>query len=166
MRNFKTAVWIFVMFLVQTVLMNYVKTAGARPDLVLPFIICAALMEDSFNRAMTVSGICALMAASLCGRNFNLALVFYMAAALFAFGLRNRPRYVPDFAKYIVCAVLGGAVLEALSYLLLYKGVGNLGVNAVAVYAVTVVYDALAALILYPILRKTVYKPKTRHLTI
>lgn len=166
MRNLKIIVWIVLLFLVQTVLVNYIKIAGARPDLILPFVLCVALMEDSFKRSVTISVVCAVLAASLCGRNFTLALLFYTYMSIIVFNMRTHPRYMPDFAKYMIYMFIGSVVLEGLSYIMLYSGVSGFGIVFLRVLVFTVLYDIAAALVIYPIVRKTVYKSKKKQLII
>lgn len=155
MKNIKMAVWVFLLFIVQTVLINYIKIAGARPDLVLPFIVCVALMEDSYRSAMTVSLICAAAAASLCGRNFTLSLLFYAYTAVAVFN--TRPRRLPDFVKYLFYVLFGSLFLETASYIMLYSSFGGFAGAFVKTVIPVAVYDMAGALVMYPFMRRVVY---------
>ena len=48
MRNFKIFLWIFVIFLVQTVVLSPIHIFGAVPSAVLAFVMCVAILEMNF----------------------------------------------------------------------------------------------------------------------
>ena len=58
MRNFKIFLWIFVIFLVQTVVLSPIHIFGAVPSAVLAFVMCVAILENEFRTAVIISGIC------------------------------------------------------------------------------------------------------------
>ena len=45
MRNFKIFLWIFVIFLVQTVVLSPIHIFGAVPSAVLAFVMCVATVS-------------------------------------------------------------------------------------------------------------------------
>lgn len=57
MRNFKIFLWIFVIFLVQTVVLSPIHIFGAVPSAVLAFVMCVAILENEFRTAVIISGI-------------------------------------------------------------------------------------------------------------
>ena len=61
MRNFKIFLWIFVIFLVQTVVLSPIHIFGAVPSAVLAFVMCVAILENEFRTAVIISGICAVV---------------------------------------------------------------------------------------------------------
>ena len=73
---------------------------------------------------------------------------------------------MPDFAKYMIYMFIGSVVLEGLSYIMLYSGISGFGIVFLRVLVFTVLYDTAAALVIYPIVRKTVYKSKKKQLII
>lgn len=123
MKIFKYAVWIILLFLFQTVVMNYITPFGFRPDLILPFVAAAAIKEDSFKSATIVSIVCAVLAGALNGKNFSFCVLFYTYAGAMIFNMRRHPRYMPDFLRFLMWIIPAALVSEAISYLLLYSSV-------------------------------------------
>ena len=70
MRNFKIFLWIFVIFLVQTVVLSPIHIFGAVPSAVLAFVMCVAILENEFRTAVIISGICAVVMGAIGGRNY------------------------------------------------------------------------------------------------
>ena len=123
MKIFKYVVWIILLFLLQTVVMNYIAPFGFRPDLILSFVAVAAIKEDSFKSATIVSIVCAVLAGALCGKNFSFCVLFYTYAGAIVFNMRRRPRYMPDFLRFLMWVILASLISETVSYLLLYSSV-------------------------------------------
>lgn len=158
MRAFKYTVWITVLFLVQTVVMGHISPGGIRADIILPFIAVSAIKENSFRMSTAVTIICAAAAGALCGRNFSLCVLFYTYFGALVFAMRRRPRYMPDFMRYIVWTVPAALISEVLSCLLLYSSLARTGnmffERALPAAAVTVT----AALIIYPLADFALYR--------
>lgn len=123
MKIFKYIVWIFLLFLLQTVVMNYIAPFGFRPDLILPFVAATAIKEDSFKNATIVSIVCAVLAGALSGKNFSFCVLFYTYEGAMIFNMRRRPRYMPDFLRFLMWVVPASLISEIISYLLLYSSV-------------------------------------------
>ena len=102
MRNFKIFLWIFVIFLVQTVVLSPIHIFGAVPSAVLAFVMCVAILENEFRTAVIISGICAVVMGAIGGRNFTEITLFYAYSSIIVFAARKRPRYVGNFPKTIV----------------------------------------------------------------
>lgn len=123
MKIFKYTVWIFLLFLVQTVVLNYIAPFGFRPDLILPFIAAAAIKEDTFKEATVVSIVCAVLAGALSGKNFSFCVLFYTYAGAIIFNMRRHPRYMPDTLRFLIWVFPAALVSESVSYILLYSSI-------------------------------------------
>ena len=123
MKVLKYVIWIFLLFILQTVTLNYIAPFGFRPDLILPFVVIVAIKEDTLKNSMLISIICAVAAGALSGKNFSFCVLFYTYVGAVVFGMRNHPRYVPDLAKIPFWTFISAAVGESVSYLLLYSSV-------------------------------------------
>ena len=142
MRNFKIFLWIFVIFLVQTVVLSPIHIFGAVPSAVLAFVMCVAILENEFRTAVIISGICAVVMGAIGGRNFTEITLFYAYSSIIVFAARKRPRYVGNFPKTIVWTFIMSAIFsDALP---------------------TAVFNTVIAVILYPILKKTLYKEEKK----
>ena len=160
MKAFKYVVWVLLLFLVQTVVMNYITPFGFRADIILPFVIVVAIKEDKFRLSTTVSIVCAAMAGALCGKNFSFCVLFYTYAGALVFNMRKYPAYMPDFVRYILWIVPGAFVSEIISYLLLYASlerfVKTFAFHMLPAALITIV----GSLIIYPLANATLYRRK------
>ena len=118
MRNFKIFLWIFVIFLVQTVVLSPIHIFGAVPSAVLAFVMCVAILENEFRTAVIISGICAVVMGAIGGRNFTEITLFYAYSSIIVFAARKRPRYVGNFPKTIVWTFIMSAILEILLFVI------------------------------------------------
>lgn len=164
MRNFKTILWLVIIFLLQTVVLSRVHFMGAVVSLVLPYIICVTMLENEFRRAVSVSVVCALAAGALCGRNFAVTVLFYVYAPMLIFVIRDKPLYIHQFFKTLFWTFISSGVLE-----IIYYAVRNMSLNAgMLLYNAlpTAVINTLFVLLVYPLLKKTMYKEKKKKLLI
>ena len=150
MRNFKIFLWIFVIFLVQTVVLSPIHIFGAVPSAVLAFVMCVAILENEFRTAVIISGICAVVMGAIGGRNFTEITLFYAYSS----------RYVGNFPKTIVWTFIMSAILEILLFVIREM---TLDVSVIFSDALpTAVFNTVIAVILYPILKKTLYKEEKK----
>lgn len=164
MRNFKIFLWIFVVFLIQTVILSSVHIFGAVPSVVLVFIMCVAVLENEFRTAIVINGICAVVMGALGGRNFTEITLFYAYSSIIVFSARKRPRYVGNFPKTIVWTFIMSAILEILLFIIREM---TIDVSVLLNDALpTAVFNTIIALILYSILKKTLYKEEKKKLLI
>ena len=137
MRNFKIFLWIFVIFLVQTVVLSPIHIFGAVPSAVLAFVMCVAILENEFRTAVIISGICAVVMGAIGGRNFTEITLFYAYSSIIVLAARKRPRYVIREMTLDVSVIFSDALPTA-------------------------VFNTVIAVILYPILKKTLYKEEKK----
>ena len=136
MRNFKIFLWIFVIFLVQTVVLSPIHIFGAVPSAVLAFVMCVAILENEFRTAVIISGICAVVMGTIGGRNFT------------------------EIPRTIVWTFIMSAILEILLFVIREM---TLDVSVIFSDALpTAVFNTVIAVILYPILKKTLYKEEKK----
>ena len=153
MRNFKIFLWIFVIFLVQTVVLSPIHIFGAVPSAVLAFVMCVAILENEFRTAVIISGICAVVMGAIGGRNFTEITLFYAYSSIIVFAARKRPRT-------IVWTFIMSAILEILLFAIREM---TLDVSVIFSDALpTAVFNTVIAVILYPILKKTLYKEEKK----
>ena len=159
-RNFKIFLWIFVIFLVQTVVLSPIHIFGAVPSAVLAFVMCVEILENEFRTAVIISGICAVVMGAIGGRNFTEITLFYAYSSIIVFAARKRPRYVGNFPKTIVWTFIMSAILEILLFVIREM---TLDVSVIFSDALpTAVFNTVIAVILYPILKKTLYKEEKK----
>ena len=162
MRVFKYSVWIAVLFLVQTVLINDIRIYSMCPDIILPFVIVSAIKEDSFKLSTAVGIVCAVISGALCGKNFYFAVLFYTYTSALVFNLRRHPRYMPDFVRYILWVFFASLVSEIISYLILYMSF-DWFLKAFILYMLpSALYTLAASLVIYPLANAALYKSNVK----
>ena len=160
MRNFKIFLWIFIVFLIQTVILARVHIFGAVPSLVMAYVMCVILLENEFRSAVTISIICAAAMGALSGREFAGTVLFYVYSSIIVFALRKKPRYVGNLPKAVVWTFLASGIME-----ILYLVIRTLSVSVdVILYDAlpTAVFNAVLALIVYPVLKATMYREEKK----
>ena len=158
MRRLKHTLWIALLFLVQTVIINDLRAFSVRPDIILPFVVLSALKEDSFKVASVLSVVCAVLAGALCGKNFPFAVLFYTYTGAIVFNTKRRSRYMPTLLRYFLWVGAAALISETVSYLILYKSL-QWFLKAFILYMIpSVIYTLITSAILYPIIVSTLYK--------
>ncbi len=164
MRNFKIFLWIFIIFLIQTVLLARVHIFGAVPSAVMAYVVCVMLLENEFRNAVTISLICAAAAGALCGREFVVITLFYVYSSIVIFTLRDKPVYVGNYAKAIVWTFISSVAMETALFAVEHMTV-SMSMFMYNALPTAVCNMALAALI-YPLLKALMYKEKKKKLLI
>lgn len=160
MRNFKTFLWIFIVFLIQTVILARVHIFGAVPSLVMAYVICVMILENEFRNAVTISIICSAAMGALGGREFAVTVLFYVYSSIIIFALRKKPAYVENLPKAVVWTFLASGVME-----ILYFAIRTLSVNTEMLLhdaLPTAIFSAVLALIVYPVLKVTMYREEKK----
>ena len=160
MRNFKTFLWIFIVFLIQTVILARVHIFGAVPSLVMAYVICVMILENEFRNAVTISIICSAAMGALGGREFAVTVLFYVYSSIIIFALRKKPAYVGNLPKAVVWTFLASCVME-----ILYFAIRTLSVNTEMLLhdaLPTAIFSAVLALIVYPVLKVTMYREEKK----
>jgi len=162
MRRLKYTLWIALLFLVQTVIINDLRAFSVRPDIILPFVILSALKEDSFKVSAVLSIVCAVLAGALCGKNFSFAVLFYTYTGAIVFNSKRKSRYMPTLLRYFLWIATAAVISEAISYLILYKSL-QWFLKAFILYMIpSVIYTLIASAFLYPVITSTLYKNSTK----
>lgn len=164
MRNFKIFLWIFIIFLIQTVVLARIHILGAVPSLVTAYIVCVMLLENEFRNAVIISVICAGAAGALCGREFVITVLFYVYSSIVVFVLRKKPMYVGNFLKALLWTFISSAALEIAFFAAEYM---TISMNML-MYSVlpTALFNTALAAVVYPVLKSVMYKEKKKKLLI
>ena len=160
MRNFKIFLWIFIIFLIQTVILARVHIFGAVPSLVMAYVICVMILENEFRNAVTISIICSAAMGALGGREFAVTVLFYVYSSIIIFALRKKPAYVGNLPKAVVWTFLASGVME-----ILYFAIRTLSVNTEMLLhdaLPTAIFSAVLTLIVYPVLKVTMYREEKK----
>lgn len=160
MKHFKIFLWIFIVFLIQTVIIGRVHIFGAVPSLVMAYVVCVMILENEFRSAVTISIICAVATGALSGRGFTMTTLFYVYSSIIVFSARKRPLYVANYPKAIFWTFIMSGIMEIIFFL-----IRNLSMNVDMLTQValpTAVFNTILTMVLYPILKKTMYKEEKK----
>lgn len=164
MRRFKIFLWIFIVFLLQTVVVSHIHILGAVPSLVISFILCIVIMENEFRNAVIISSICAAAMGALSGREFVIMTLAYVYSSIIVFRLRKKPAYISNFSKTLMWTFIVSAAIEILYFMIMNW---TINLNVLLYDALpTAVLNILGTLVLYPILKRTMYKEEKKKLLI
>lgn len=164
MRRFKIFLWIFVVFLFQTVVVSHIHILGAVPSIVISFILCVVIMENEFRNAVIISSICAAAMGALAGREFVIMTLAYVYSSIVVFRLRKKPTYISNFSKSVMWTFIVSAVIEVLYFMIMNW---TINLNVLLYDALpTAVLNLLGTLLIYPILKHTLYKEEKKKLLI
>ncbi len=164
MRNFKIFLWIFIVFIIQTVILARVHILGAVPSLIMAYMICVVMLENEFINAVTISIICAGAAGALCGREFVITVLSYVYSAVIVFALRKKPLYIGNAPKALLWTFIASAAME-----IVFFAAGHLSINThMLLYNAlpTAVFNTVLAALVYPVLKAVMYKEKKKKLLI
>lgn len=165
MRNFKIFLWIFVVFLIQTVIAARIHVFGAVLSPVLAYVMCVAVLENEFRNAVAISIICAAAMGALSGRDFSLTVLFYSYTSIIVFALRKKSAHISNFLKVVISTFVLSALLEVIICVLRTTITVDMSVLTNNVLP-TAVFNAVFVMIIYPILKKTMYKEEKKKLLI
>lgn len=164
MRRFKIFLWIFIVFLMQTVVISHVHILGAVPSVVMSYVICVVIMENEFRNAVIISSICAAAMGALSGREFVIMTLAYVYSSIIVFKLRKKPAYIGNFAKAAGWTFIMSAVIEILYFMIM---TWTINLNMILYDALpTAVLNVLGTIVIYPILKHTLYKEDKKKLLI
>lgn len=164
MRNFKIFLWIFIVFLIQTVILARIHILGAAPSLVMAYVVCVMILENEFKTAVTISIICAAAMGAIGGRTFVPVTLFYTYSSIIIFSARKKPVYFADSVK----ALMWTFIMSALSEIIFFAA-DNFTLNCDMLLhgaLPTAVFNTAVTAVLYPLLKKTMYKEKKKKLLI
>ena len=164
MRSFKFGVWIFCIFLVQTVVLSGIHVFNAVPSLVLPFVVCAALMEESAVDAVVISAVCALVSGAFTGRSYIVTALYIFYAGMVVFAVKAKPLYINKAVKAFALTFIISGVMEVL-FRFIDAGSVTPDVLMYSVLPFAAVNTAFVILV-YPILKRTMYKEDKEKLLI
>lgn len=163
-RKLKIFLWIFVIFLVQTVIISRIHVLNATPSLILPYVVCVMMLEPDLVTAYTIGAICSVSAGALCGQNFVLMSLYMFLSSLAVFGLKKRPVYVKNIVKALFGTFIIAGAGETLFFAVRHM---NVTVSFLLGGALPgAIISTVFAIIIYPVLKRTMYKEEKKKLLI
>lgn len=163
MKNFKLIVWALLLILFQTVACKYIGIGGIYPNVVFAFIITVCVLEESFVTVAVLPAVCGLIMDCLINSNVGMYTVIFSYSAMLCWIAGER-----FFKQSLLFAVPLMFVLNTVSsilYMLLhFKIYMDMGFGKIILFVIlpSAVYTSAVLLILYPLVKYTVYRAYIR----
>lgn len=156
MKNLKIAVWIFLLWLIEAVLLRFVRIGSNAPELLYVFCLCGALNEKRSSVYITVGIVCGILADILSAGIFSTSLLIYTVSVVLLSALGEVVykdfRLAPVIAVFLF-TFLGNTAYYFLNLRLL--GGASYLPAFMAVILPVMFYNSVAVLIINPVYKKT-----------
>lgn len=164
MRIAKITIWIFVLFIIQTVFGRVISICGLVPDMLLAFSVIFAAKSNNSAEYMSVIPVCSVLDGVLPGRVFAAVVMLVCIISLIAGGAAMRLRYIHVFIKTMFIIAAGAFALAAAEYYISLSVLDIKGIlYSVAPYAA---YTLAVGCIMYPIMTRTLFARHKRSLQV
>ena len=158
MKTAKTALVIFALYIIQTVFGAAIAVRGITADLFLAFLIPYAFLERRFDRASSVIIICAVLAATVGGRVFAIAVLVIGMAGIATHLSADYLRFIPGIIRAeIICVIASLVMCIAEQYAV------DLTIPVRAVINASIletVYTVFVSCVFWLLLKKTMFRDK------
>lgn len=163
MRTIKIIIWIFALFILQSVFGGVIGIRGCVPELLLCFTVCFAICDSSRISAYVLIA-CGILSGSGVGRVFPIAVIVIGGAGLIACGMASRLRFIPVFVRALAIIALCAFVMCSAEYFTAYKAI-TFTVLVTRLLPFTL-YTAAWGGIMYPTVRRTLFKKTEKKLLV
>jgi len=158
-KNFKLTAWIVLLMIFQTVISKYIAFDGIIPDVVFVFIISFVVLEKKFSYCLGVAVICGVLTDILSSRGLGPNAISYTYSALICYAIGEhffKERLLFAVPMVFVMTMLGETVFYFINYASL-KDAAFVDLLKLIILPTTI-YNAAITLIIYPLVKKTIYK--------
>ena len=153
MRTVKLTLWIFILYILQTVFCGVISVYGAVADLLLVFCLAYAFMERSVLSASTVIIICSVLNGSAAGRVFPVVAAATALGGIVSYSFYNYLRFIPSYLRFLIVVIVTAFVCGTLETVIAYKSIGQ----ALGMALPYLIYTAASSVIIYPLLYRTIF---------
>lgn len=148
----------------QTSVCAYWDIAGVRPNIVFVFVICYAVLEESFACCTAVPLICGVVMDALCGNTmfynalslsvsslicYSFGEHFFKEKIIFAIPMVFVFTFISEFMYMIFAADINGALLSGIRHVILPLSI----------------YNMIMTLVIYPLCKLTLFKKNSPDLS-
>ena len=161
-KNIILSVWAFLLVILESVICRYIGIDGVYPSIVFTFVICAAVCDDDIARVTVLSLTCGLIADCLGGGAVGVNLFSFGICAVLCNYITEK-FFVPNIFVMFVSVILTSLLSRLIIFALGFAIFGNVSMEQIFVPLILkyVIYNAGVSVIIYALLKKTVYLKKT-----
>ena len=161
MKNLKLAVWIFLLWLFQTVFSRFVRIDGISPDILYVFVLCMAINEKKPSYYITIGIICGFIADAFTGGIPGFYLLAYTCTVLLTV-MMGEIIYKELFLIIAPVTAVFTFILNSIYFLINHTYLQEISYAAAlkSIILPVIIYNTVVAIIINPLLKKTVYTEK------
>ena len=164
MRIVKLGVWLLVLYLLQTVFGRLISIYGAIPSLIAAFSVMFSFLAPDDKEAVYITVISAVLAGSCAGHSFPFEVLLIGCGSVAARGLAGYFKHIPRFLRLMAILALFSAVLITGGY---YLTNHSIDINALLyVLLPRLVYTMACAVVMYPLMLRTLFKKTEKRLLV
>ena len=162
MGKIAAAIWVAVLFILNSVFVQVISINGSCADLLLAFLVVYAFMKRRFSAVSYMTIICALLNGAITGRVFLAVTMVTGAAGMIAYNSSNYLRFIHEGVRIAGVGFVMSFICEILEHFFAYH---TLSATAVFGYALPdAIYTAIVSWIIYLIVKKTSFKNEDKQL--
>lgn len=164
MRIVKHIIWLILLTIIQTVFGRLIAVYGIVPNLLAGYSIITAFCTRDDKEAAYVLLAAGILSGSCVGHLFPADVFFIGFGSVAARGVADYFRSVPAIVKISVLTALTAAAVSATECFVAYRRIDL----SAALYNVLpfMLYTAVAACVMYPIVIRTMYKKTEKKLIV
>lgn len=155
MKKIKLIIWAVILLLLNMPITHYINLFGAAPYVMIAFGVCVSLLDNEFNIAVSAGILSGLLWGGMFKDSFFIIFLLCAVSSIAVYSLKNRPRYVNKTLKAALWCALISVLFTVIKSLT--QGVPALQTILIT-SAAAAIFGAITAVILYKLLRVTVYK--------
>lgn len=163
-KNIILSVWAFVLIIFETVICRYIGIGGVYPEIVFVFVICAAVLDDNLIRVTVLSCLCGLIIDCLGGAPVGVNLFACGICAVIS-NFVTEKFFMSNIFVMLVCVVICTLLTRFIIFTMGFAVFGNASLAQIFIPLVLkyVLYDTAVSVIIYALLKKTVYIKAAPH---
>jgi predicted metal-binding protein len=135
---------------------------GAVPDFLLAFAVIFAFCERKQELGAYVFLACAVVCGACIGRSFPITVLGISVAGIAAHGAYSKMKYIPECVRAIFITAVAAFAIGAAEFFVAHTALSVRGI----LYGIVpyTAYTTAAACIMYPIMKKTLFKTEDKKL--
>lgn len=161
MKNLKLVLWVFIIWLIETVFLRFIKIGGIAPDLLYVFILCLAYREREPKVYIFAAALCGILAETTGHQCIGFQLILFVCS-VFLVVMLGELIYKNFFVLIVPISGVFSFAANSLYYALNSEVMNSLTyVKAIETVILPVsVYNTAVAMAVLFLLDMTVYKGK------
>ncbi len=155
MRTVKIAVWIAVLYLLQTVFGRLISVYGITPQLLTAFAVLFPFISEDDKESAYTALVCAALSGAMVGHYFAADMIVIGVAYLISHFAVQNIRFVPSWIRAHTMTALAAFVYAAVVCFSAKMSVNGFDIRRYILP--NVIYTLICSFVMYPIIKKTLF---------